>query len=296
MAPSLRTSTAAVAVALVLTASACGGGRGGPAIVFSATPAGSAVEQLFGIQPSGSGLEQLTTGGQPAIDPAFSADSKRLAFARSGVGIFTMNPDGTGRHRVTTGSRDSYPAWSPDGKKLAFVRPIGPKWRLYVVPVAGGTTPTQLSLATPAGRPSWTTAGLLIPSGGDLVRVDPTTGRVLKYYGANVDAIWGLDSVALSPSVSMLTYMGARTPEPGDMECAEGPCQRYGLFIEILTGKKTPRLIVKNAGPATFSPDGKQIVFASGGKLEIRSVSGGAPKTLSTGKAYPTDTAPPAWR
>lgn len=286
----------AAAAALVLATSACGSASTGPAIVFSATPQGSATAQLFGIQPSGAGLKQLTTGAQPAIDPVFSADGKRLAFARTGAGIFTSRSDGTGARRLTTGPRDSYPTWSPDGSELAFVRPVGTQWRLYAVP-SGGGAPRQLAQAPPAGRPSWTKAGLLVPSGGDLIEVDSRSGRVLKYYDANIDAIWGLNTVAISPSVSSLTFVGTRAPERGDMECGEGPCQRFGLFLENLTGKhRTPRLIDKVAGPAAFSPDGSQVVFAAAGKLELRSLVSGTTKAIATGNAYPTDTAPPAWR
>ena len=268
----------------------------GAVIVFSATPQGSQTDQLFSIDPSGSGLKQLTTGANPAEGPAFSPNGKRIAFQRSTVGIFTMNVDGTGLHRLTTNGRDSYPTWSPDGKSIAFVRPLGPAWKVYVMPSSGGAR-HRLSQAPPAGRPSWTKAGLLIPSGGDLVKIDSATGHVLKYYGADIDAIWGLNSVALSPGVSTLTFVGARAPEPGDMECGEGPCQRFGLYFENLTTKgKRPHMIVKDAGPAAFSPNGTQIVFAAGGKLMLRSVGSGATRAISTEGATPTNAAPPAWR
>jgi hypothetical protein len=265
-------------------------------IVFSAAPQGSQIDQLFRIQPSGSGLQQITTGSLPAIAPAFSPAGTRLAFTRIGFGIFTINVGGSGLRRVTTNGRDSYPTWSSDGKSIAFVRPRGAQWVVYVVPSAGGR-PRPLSKAPPAGRPSWTKAGLLIPSGGDLLRIDSTTGQVLKYYGANIDAIWGQSSVALSPSLSMLTYVGGRAPDPGDKECGEGPCQRFGLYIEsLLTKAKKAHMIAKDTGPAAFSPDGRQIVFAAGGTLKLRLVSSGATETIPTGTAYPTNAAPPAWR
>ncbi|MGH2935751.1 MAG: TolB family protein [Gaiellaceae bacterium] len=288
---SLLRFAAAAAIALAASAGTASAG----VIVFSATTPASQIDQLFRISSSGSGLKQLTTGVHPADAPALSPDGKRIAFERSGIGIFTMNVDGGGLRRLTTSSRDSYPVWSPDGKNIAFVRPIGTVWRVYVVPSSGGRL-RGLSKAPPAGRPAWTRAGLLIPSGGDLVKIDSASGRVLKYYDANVDAIWGQDTVALSPGISMLTYVGARAPEPGDKECGEGPCQRFGLFLESLRTKaKKPHLIVKDTGPAVFSPDGRQIVFAAGGKLQIRSVTSGATKAVSTGTAYPTDAAPPAW-
>jgi hypothetical protein len=287
---SLARLAALVAAVALATAPAAGA-----VIVFSATPTGSQTDQLFSVDPAGSGLKQLTTGANPAFGPALSPSGKRVVFQRFNVGIFTMNVDGSGLHRLTTNGRDSYPAWSPDGKNIAFVRPLGLTWRVYVVPSSGGAL-RRLGQAPPAGRPSWTKAGLLIPSGGDLLKIDPATGRVLKYYGANIDAIWGLTSVALSPALSLLTFVGARAPEPGDLECGEGPCQRFGLFLENLTTKgKKPHLIVKDTGPAAFSPSGTQIVFAAGGKLMLRSVASGAMQTIPTEGAYPTNTAPPAW-
>jgi hypothetical protein len=207
-----------------------------------------------------------------------------------------MNPDGTGLRRLTNGARDSYPAWAPTGGRIAFVRPVGARWRVFTLSTSGGT-PHVLGKAPPAGRPSWTKKGLFIPSGGDLLRIDPRTGRVLKYYGANIDAIWGLNTVALSPDFSKLTFIGARAPDPGDLECGEGPCQRFALFIESLTTKKKqPRLLVKNVGPATFSPDGGQLAYAGDGQLQLRALASGLVHPLATGTVIPATSAPPAWQ
>lgn len=288
---------AAVATAAVACAASSAAGASAPGlIVFSASESGKFTSQLYAVQPSGDGLKQLTNGGVNALDPAFSPSGSRLAFIRFGYGLYTMNPDGTGLKRLTTNGRDSYPAWSPDGKFIAFVRPFKTKWRVWIIPATGGKQHV-LAQSPPAGRPSWTSKGLLVPTGGDLIRIDTVKGRVQKYYGANIDAIWGLNSVSVSPSVSQLTYVGAREPVPGDMDCGDGPCQRFGLYLESLTAKKkTPHMILKDAGAAGFSPNGGEIVFSAGGGLVVRSMATGAMRSIETPNLTPTTGAPPTWR
>jgi hypothetical protein len=63
-------------------------------IVFTARPPGIGAEQIFRISPAGTGLRQLTKGVNPSGAPAFSPDGKRVAFAELGRGIFSMNVDG----------------------------------------------------------------------------------------------------------------------------------------------------------------------------------------------------------
>jgi Tol biopolymer transport system component len=293
----LRIMLVAFAVALAIAAVASAGANGQRTwIVFSADPAGQSLEQLFRIHPAGDGIQQITTGGYSSIAPAFSPSGKRIAFARLGVGILTMNADGTGLHRLTTNGRDSFPAWSPDGGHLAFIRPYKAEWRVHTMS-SSGAAQRRLPQAPPSGRPSWTPAGLLIPSGGDLLKVDSTTGHVQKYYNAEIDAIWGLNSVALSPNRSTITFVGARAAEPGDKECGEGPCQRFALFKEnLLTKIKRPQRVTNDAGPAGFSPNGTQLAFVAHGGLVLWSLAGGTSITIPTGTATPTVSAPPAWR
>ena len=68
----------------------------------------------------GSGLRKLTRG--PAYDgnPAWSPDGRKIAFGRAGE-IYVMNADGSGQRNLTRNpARDFAPAWSPDGRKIAF--------------------------------------------------------------------------------------------------------------------------------------------------------------------------------
>jgi len=283
----------ALGIGLTLTAS--GAAAPGSWIVFSATTPTVTVNQLFRIQTSGEGLQQITSGYLPAIAPAFSPDGKRVVFARTGSGLFVVSADGSGLRRLTNNVRDALPTFSPDGKSIAFIRPFKKQWGVYVMRSSGGPQ-RRLPRAPSAGRPNWLKAGLLIPSAGDLVRIDPVTGHVLKYFGAQIDIIYGLNTVAVAPNGSSLTFQGFRGVDPGDKECGEEACPRYALFYENLRIKGKPTKLTNDAGPAGYSPDGKTLVFAGKNALVLRPVAGGTSTTIATGDALPVLAAPPAWQ
>jgi hypothetical protein len=286
------------AVFASVLAVAAGAGRsaaGSGLIVFPGTPAGSTITQLFAVHADGSGLKQLTKSGTQSYQPVFSPAGTRIAFVRFGYGIYTMRTDGGGLRRMTTGARDANPAWSPDGKRIAFVRPQGTAWRVWSVPATGGK-PKSMRVQPPAGRPTWIKSGLLVPSGGDMISINPNTGRVVKYLDADVDAIWGLNSVTVAPNGSYLAYIGTRDPIPGDMECGDGPCQRFGLFLENLNAKKKiGKLWVKDAGAGAFSSDGKRVAYVTAGQLWLRGVTAAAGTSVATPGITPNLTGPPAW-
>ena len=85
--------------------------------------------ELFRIRTDGTGLHQITSGPGRVQDPSFAPNGKRLVFARSGRGIFTIGLDGSGLRQLTLHAYDQNPVYSPDGKRIAFVRAN----RLYVM-------------------------------------------------------------------------------------------------------------------------------------------------------------------
>jgi Tol biopolymer transport system component len=88
-------------------------------------------------------------GTRGAFEPNWSPDGKQIAFASEGY-IYVMNADGTDQTRITsTPARDGYPAFSPNGKYIAFSSTRGNAegsfeediWKMK----SDGSNPTQLT-------------------------------------------------------------------------------------------------------------------------------------------------------
>jgi Tol biopolymer transport system component len=70
---------------------------------------------------------RVTRGSSPEVDPAWSPDGRRIAFARRVRGsfdLFSIWADGSEERRLTDtpGVDELSPAWSPDGSRIAFAR------------------------------------------------------------------------------------------------------------------------------------------------------------------------------
>ena len=76
--------------------------------------------------------------------PAESPDGKRVAFSAM-THLYTLDLPNGKPQRLTTGKTTEFqPAWSPDGRWLAYVSWSGEGGQLWKIPAAGGT-PVQLS-------------------------------------------------------------------------------------------------------------------------------------------------------
>jgi len=126
-------------------------------------PDGSALaleigENVFVWSPTSRIYRQLTYAPQDGSRPAWSPDSRRIAFVSRRRGrseIFVTQRDGTGTQLVVSMAEGAAvdPRWSPDGAALAFVyvpdarladMPERPAYTIYTVELASGRL-TRLS-------------------------------------------------------------------------------------------------------------------------------------------------------
>ena len=131
-------------------------------IAFEQWPVAGGEQTIWLIRRDGNLGRRLTHFGtsDAEFSPSFSPSGRRIAFSLStGTdrgGIYTIRTDGTHLRRVTRDGEDAQPAWSPDGRLIAFRR-VGD---LYVVRPDGThrhrLTRTQAFKADPAWSPDGT--------------------------------------------------------------------------------------------------------------------------------------------
>jgi Tol biopolymer transport system component len=123
---------------------------------------------LATIHADGTGRTEIADTSD-ATEPALSPDGSLIAYTRSGAdqGIWIMKVDGTDRHRVAhiAGQHAEGAAWSPDGKRLAFVELpttqfVGNR-EIWLVN-ADGSEQTKLTDQSSGDRPTWSPDGTRI--------------------------------------------------------------------------------------------------------------------------------------
>ena len=217
----------------------------------------------LGAHPSAAGPSAV---GTPSSSPARTPSSgrsllpswtKRLhgEVAYSCGGAFClMRPDGTGKRMLSAPAPQWDPAWSPDGRRLAFRGYFGPAegdYTLYVVD-ANGCHLTKLHAAMNGISPSWSPTGRQIAfdiGGIDVINADGTAFRRLirdtSRYAADTPAWSASNRIAF-----VRTRMGTSLGEIYTMNAD-------GSGVAALTHG------APGFGEPSWSPDGKLIAFVA---------------------------------
>ena len=131
------------------------------------TERGETSTELYVMAADGSGQRRLTRNLADDLDPTWSPDGERIAFARAvpgGWDIYVMNADGSGqRPLVATPAAEVAPAWSPDGGRIVFSRftraATDARGTLVVVDVATGAETIVVAGPGYATDPAWSPDG-----------------------------------------------------------------------------------------------------------------------------------------
>src|SRR5262249_30983460 len=97
-------------------------------ILFVSNRAGEGRYNIWAMNPDGSGQVNLTNTEAMELDPVWSPDGKRIAFAvlnreAKTADIFVMDANGGRRTQLTRAEAKSYafaPTWSPNGQRIAY--------------------------------------------------------------------------------------------------------------------------------------------------------------------------------
>ena len=118
--------------------------------------------QLFTMPLRGGYPTQLTASEKPVSDPQWSPDGRRLAFVRDDE-IWVIEADGSRLAKVTGHKAGTYgPRWSPDGKRLAFVSRRRGWSQVWII---DAPVPRR---GRPANEPRAPEARVLTPAGVDV--------------------------------------------------------------------------------------------------------------------------------
>lgn len=219
-------------------------------------------------QISLSGVQRRELRGD--FNPAWSPDGTKIAFSGWRLPnqwtqhIYVMNADGSNKICLTgdpiwTPHYDvvyySYPAWSPDGKRIAFSGAHGDRAGIFVINADG----SNLVLITNAfdTAPAWSPDGTRIAFTHHLPDSSAAQIHVMDADGANqirlTDTHYRDESPAWSPDGSKIAFDSNRSGNG------------YRIYVMNADGSNPVELthIVGTDTRPEWSPDGTKIAFTS---------------------------------
>jgi Tol biopolymer transport system component len=213
---------------------------------------------LYAVALDGSPVVRLTNTRVRESRPAASSDGRKLAFVGRG-GIWTMNVDGTNRRALTHGA-DTSPTWTRDGRGIYFVR--------YATVEFGARCGSIFSVAA--------------------------DGRGLRR--VTIAGTSDHEDPAISPDGRRIAFTEWNACEGGTADVRVRVVDASGRPARDLALLPGTRFGAHDdyAAPV-WSPNGGRIVFLDGGDLRIAARSGSHVRRLARASLSIWDYDPPAW-
>lgn len=231
---------------------------------------------IYVFDPSDPQPRRIATIDGQALDLDWSPNGKRLLFGAhpaTGDVVYVVNGDGTDLHRVI--DHGWMPAWSPDGRRIAYT---GGDDQIHVADEDGSNDVT-LTHVSSAGYVDWSPDGSMLAFAGP----GPENHRqgwdiyVMSADGSNVQNLTNHPAVDLDPSWSpdgsRILFRSRRAEPLGGVSEDESNERLYTIHPDgsALTELTTDTTITQSP---TWSPDGSRIVFDDGGDLFVANADG----------------------
>ena len=152
-------------------------------------------DSMYILNSDGSGLRELAVGEYPAWSPVDDWIAHRGCYGAD-CGLWITHADSGERRRLTTGGGDGQPAWSPNGKQIAYISKDDGNFELYRVNRDGSGKVRLTNDVHSDGLPVWSPDGKWIGfrsdrSGKWVIYVMAADGsNVRKIVDADVLPLW----------------------------------------------------------------------------------------------------------
>jgi WD40 repeat protein len=250
-------------------------------------PANIANTDIYVISSNGTGAIRLTSERGADINPAWSPDGRKIAFASDRAGnreIYVMNADGTEPVRLTNSNAPDYsPAFSPDGQRIAFVSERDGNAEIYVMDVDGRNASRLTIDSRPDIDPAFSPDGRQIAFSRNgvgiyVMNADGSAETRLTNTGSDAQPAWSPDGKAIAllregKAIWLMNADGSQTRQfldwnysranpdwsPDgrsiafdDRDCWDyGPCPR-GIVIATMEGQYS--IVIDDASEPAWNP------------------------------------------